>query len=29
MAAPIYIHTNSVGGFPLLHILSTIYGMHA
>ena len=29
MAVPIYIHTNSVGGFPLLHILSTIYCMHA
>ena len=28
MAAQIYIHTNSVGGFPLLRILSTIYCMH-
>ena len=25
MAAPIYIPTNSVGGFPFLHILSSIY----
>ena len=25
MAAPIYIPTNSVGGFPFLHTLSSIY----
>ena len=25
MALPVYIPTNSVGGFPFLHILSNIY----
>ena len=25
VATPIYIPTNSVGGFPLLHMLSNIY----
>ena len=25
VAAPVYISTNSVGGFPFLHILSGIY----
>ena len=25
VVAPIYIPTNSVGGFPFLHILSSIY----
>ena len=28
MAALIYIPTNSVGGFPLLHILSNIYYLY-
>ena len=25
MAGPIYTSTNSVGGFPFLHVLSNIY----
>jgi len=25
VAVPVYIHTNSVGGFPVLHTLSSMY----
>ena len=27
MAVPIYINSNSVGGFPFLHTLSSIYSL--